>query len=338
MSQLPVTRGRVRLTDEEFVKDKTYQETPIGKQVKRWLQALQYEDAPQTTRDSYEIIGARLAVEFAHLDGLHELTERGGDGVGKLRFFLDKHWGDSAPATRRQRRSGLSSLFEWALDEEFVEWNPVSRIKPPRGKGRRRSAHPQDTIVQLIYRQDSMRDRVCCGLIGRLGLRKDAIRRMQARDIRCDTGELGFRLKGGGWAELPYSAFRSLALELDFFLQAEEFKPREYILHPRGDRSRPMHPATVHRWFKRCLDRAGLPDMEMHELRHSAGDFTRRATDYLVAKNLLVHQSVKTTEIYLHPDMDELRANLEIVEAVWQKRIQDLGMQEVVRYANPDEA
>lgn len=308
---------------DEPVVDKTYQRTPIGQEIKRWLEALQYEDSPATTRDSYETMGARLATDFAHLDGLHELTQRGGDGIGKLRWFLTRHWGDSAPATRRQRRSALSSLFEWAVVEELIEWNPVDRIKPPRGKAARRSAHPQKVLLQLLDRQDSLRDEVCLELMARLGLRKDAVRSLQARDIRRTTGEIGFRLKGGGYGVLPYDALETLAAKLELLLDVEAYKPRDYLLYPQGDRTRPMNQSTMHRWFKRCLDKADLPDMPMHELRHSAADFTRRATDYYVAKDLLCHTSVSTTETYLHSDIHELREKLRRVEQVWVEVVRE---------------
>jgi integrase len=313
---------------DERVKDKTYQTTPIGHRVKHWLQALQWEDTPQNTLDAYEIAGARLALEFADLD-LVDLTERGGEGVGKLRFFLQKHWGTAAPATRRARRSGLSSLFEWAVNEEIVEWNPVSRIRAPKVRGTRRQAHAQGQLVQLIEAQTDYRDRVCLALLCRLGIRKEALRLMQARDVKRASGLIGFRMKGGGWAELPYDAFPTLALDLDFLIQAEEYRPRDYLLHPKRDRSRPMDRSSVHRWFKRCLDRAGLPDFPMHELRHSAADFTRRATDSYVAKDLLGHRSVQTTEIYLHSDLDELRKKLGAVEIAWVSQLEMLRSEEL---------
>ena len=34
-----------------------------------------------------------------------------------------------------------------------------------------------------------------------------------------------------------------------------------------------MGPSGIHYWFKRCLERAGLPaTIKLHEMRHSAGD------------------------------------------------------------------
>src|SRR5262245_66332637 len=113
--ETPIIEGRPEMTDDWYVKDKSYQASPIGDQVRRWLAALEYEDVPTTTRDSYELTGARLALEFDRLDGLHELSERGGEGVGMCSYFLAKYWGDCSAAARTRRRPLRWSLIAGAV-------------------------------------------------------------------------------------------------------------------------------------------------------------------------------------------------------------------------------
>ena len=81
-----------------------------------------------------------------------------------------------------------------------------------------------------------------------------------------------------------------------------------------------MNPATVHRWFKRCLAVAGLPaTIEIHELRHSAADELWRVSGNIVlAQQLLRHENVATTQGYLHPSRDDLREGLRLLDRVWQ--------------------
>jgi Phage integrase family len=64
-----------------------------------------------------------------------------------------------------------------------------------------------------------------------------------------------------------------------------------------------MDLASAHRWFKRCLERAGLStDWSLHDLRHSAADALYRVTgDIVLAQQLLRHADVRTTRGYLHP-------------------------------------
>jgi site-specific recombinase XerD len=79
-----------------------------------------------------------------------------------------------------------------------------------------------------------------------------------------------------------------------------------------------MDPASVHRWHKKCLERAELPaSIKLHELRHSAGDNLWRQTgNLLLAQQLLRHQSVATTQHHLHPNRDDLAAALGSLEVV----------------------
>ena len=72
-----------------------------------------------------------------------------------------------------------------------------------------------------------------------------------------------------------------------------------------------MSSASVHNWWSRCLERAGVAHFPMHELRHSAIDEIRRQTgDIVAAMQLARHESVATTQTYLHPTQEDLIARM----------------------------
>ena len=77
-----------------------------------------------------------------------------------------------------------------------------------------------------------------------------------------------------------------------------------------------MGPSRTHYWFKRCLERAGLPaTIKLHEMRHSAGDnLWRESGNLTMAQQLLRHRSPATTAAYLHPLLDDLEAALEALD------------------------
>jgi site-specific recombinase XerC len=57
--------------------------------------------------------------------------------------------------------------------------------------------------------------------------------------------------------------------------------------------------------------------MKLHEMRHSAADNLWRASGNLVlASQLLRHESVATTQSYLHPTREDLSAALANLEVV----------------------
>lgn len=318
MTATQVIRRSRKIREEAAIRDKTYQDSPVGQQVKRWLESLRWQDMSQHTLDSYEIVGALLARDHHWFNGLHDFCGRGGEGVGLIRSFLDDHWRDCAPATRKARQSGLKNLFAWAVDEGICEWNPVEKIRTPKRRQPNRMAHPETLILDLVFAQESLRDRICLQLLGRLGLRKDELRLLQVRDVNLVTNQIRVRGKGGKTRLLPLASMRSVREELHFHLLVESLRQTDFLLYPKRNPAVPMSRAGVHLWFKRCLERADLPDFPMHEMRHSAADHLYRSTGNLYAvSQLLGHEHVGTTEVYLHPSLDDLDRQLAVVEAGW---------------------
>lgn len=135
---------------------------------------------------------------------------------------------------------------------------------------------------------------------------KNELRLLQLKDFDRGRGEVTIHGKGGKVIVLPLG-FDDLKGDLNLELLMRE--PTEYLLYPKEDPERPFDPASLHRWFKRALERADLPaGIKIHELRHSAADALWRETgDLLKAQQLLRHESVSTTQAYLHPTREDLR-------------------------------
>lgn len=309
------------MMDADVARDPTWKHTPIGQAAQRWIDSLRWQDASPNTIDAYTVAVARLALDNPHLT-VDDLAEQGGVGEATIRLTL-KRWDDSAPATRRLRLAAIRSFTRWCVEEGLTSRDPAEKIRAPRRRKSHREAHANATLVALIGRQDSLRDRCCLQLMCRLGLRRNELRLLQIRDIRLDTGELHIlHGKGGKVRTLPIRALPTLRDELAFHILVEERQPREYLLHPWNDRLRPMDGSSVHRWFQRCLNNADLPQMPMHELRHTAADSLYRATHDLTAVQMMLgHDSLGTTQAYLHPSQDDLAAALEIAERVWASEV-----------------
>jgi integrase/recombinase XerC len=163
--------------------------------------------------------------------------------------------------------------------------------------------------------QSTLRDQIALALLGHLGLRRNELRLFTVGDFDLARGTVRVHGKGGKIVILPMG-FPSLKRDVDVYLIGRA--PAEYLLYPKSDTLRPMSAAAVHRWFKKCLARAGLSTtIKMHELRHSAGHNLYAATgDIVLAKQLLRHESVNTTMGYLHPSRDDLGAALAKMEGL----------------------
>lgn len=301
-----------------IVKDKTYRKFPIGAEAGRFLTAMEWEGAARNTLDSYETVCAHLTIDHADLPGLARFCAP--DGVSMLRDFLQRRWADSATATKAHRVAVLKRLFKWAVDEGVCPYNPTSDLRSPRVRSRERSAYPRDTIIRLVLAQESLRDQCALQLLARMGLRKNELRLMQIRDIDLGRKLLTVHGKGGKTIVLPLG-YQDLADDLYLHIQGGQRGGDEYLLYPKNDPGRPMDSSSLHRWFKRCLENAGLPTtIEMHELRHTAADDLFRLTgNIVIAQMLLRHESVGTTQIYLHPTREDLAAAMRLAEIAWQE-------------------
>ena len=77
----------------------------------RFMRSMRWSDRTQNSLDTYEIVLKRLSLDFAHYSDINQFS------VEDVRDFLDEHWGDSAPATRRNRLAIVKSFFRFCVEE-----------------------------------------------------------------------------------------------------------------------------------------------------------------------------------------------------------------------------
>lgn len=104
----------------------------------------------------------------------------------------------------------------------------------------------------------------------RLGLRKNELRLLRWRDIDLEAGQLRVNAKGGD-IDVVRVDEETVALLAHLSLDANA-TPEQFLLFPIrignlpgqgviGEfRDQPMQPSTMHRWWKRCLQTAGVAD------------------------------------------------------------------------------
>ena len=289
------------------VPDKGHRKYELGQEVGRFLRAVRVDGASPNTIASYEHTLRLLTLDHADLT-LKDFEVRGTD---LLYDFLAKWWGDSAPATMQNRKAALRSFFAWAEDTDRIAKYPARRLKGGRkSKRAARRAHAQAEVQRIAAAQDTIAHEVFIVLMGRLGLRKMEAGGLRVRDVDLKHDVIYLAdTKSGEPVEVPIE-YGDVRRALDLWLREEPHADR-YLIAPRGHPRRRPDQATVHRRFKKCLERAGVEDFPMHELRHSAADHLHRKTgDTMAASRLLRHSSVKVTEDYLHPTHEDLRRRM----------------------------
>jgi integrase/recombinase XerD len=289
----------------EAVKDKSYELTETGQVASRFLRSLRWQGCKPNTLNTYETVLSKFSLHHADYE-----LERfcAPDGSELLRSFLDGEWGDAKATTRRNRLSILKSFFDWSVGEGLIAFSPAAAIKGPKPHRPLRNAHELAEIQSIVAAQSKLQDEVAILLMGRLAFRKDDVRRFQVRDVDLAHDLVLIRRgKGEKPATVPI-AYDEVRQALALWL-TEDRDPQEYLLYPKSDKLRMLDPSSLHRWWNRRLKRAGLASFPMHELRHSALQrLWEKTGNMMLVRDLARHTSIATTEAYLHPKSDDLRA------------------------------
>jgi integrase len=179
----------------------------------------------------------------------------------------------------------------------------------------------------LLAAAPTARDAFALACLLDLGIRRDELRMLRVSDV--DLARLILVVMGKG------QKARVLPLRGDIVLTAERYmlepleylgrspEPNDFVLYPEkrnpvrvvyyADPSRPMAQNSVHRWWYRMGELAGLvakgerSGLNMHRARHGFALEMRRAVSLEAASAALGHTDLSTTmRHYGHWDTDEL--------------------------------
>lgn len=204
---------------------------------------------------------------------------------------------DRFPKTHSQRQMLRSALV--AAWEILGRDDPPTRALrvPPRPRGRCR-ALSEPGARQLEQAAWDLQDEpaglaVLVGLYG--GLRRAEIARLRWEDvIDSEHGRpqwLRVRGKGDVEADVPLHPILAEVLE--------RHRRKAGYLFPGRQKGRPVCPTTVWYWVRVVADRAGLPPVMTHILRHTAlAEANDRTGDLRAVQEFARHTNPEVTAIY----------------------------------------
>jgi site-specific recombinase XerD len=153
-----------------------------------------------------------------------------------------------------------------------------------------------------------IRDYAILMLVARLGLRSAEVARLELGDIDWRAGQITLRGKAcrQDGMPLPCDAGEALAAYLS---QARPATPLRQVFLAAKAPMRAIPPGLVSDVTHRACDRAGLPRVGAHRLRHTlATQMLRRGANIVEVSQVLRHRDLATTAIYAKVDFTVLRA------------------------------
>lgn len=256
--------------------------------------------------------------------------------VRKLILFLDTHHIDQSPVaitaetvqqfvyeiakevnTRSQARilSGLRSFFNYLVFEDYRKDNPMELIESPRIGRKLPDTLSQEDIDRLIAAIDlstpeGERNRAMLETLYSCGLRVSELTALRISDLFFEEGFIKVTGKGDKQRFVPIAPVTQKLIEFyrsEIRVHIPAQKGHEDILF-LNRRGKQLTRAMIFTIIKRLAEKMGLKkNISPHTFRHSfATHLLQNGADLRAIQQMLGHESITTTEVYMHVDRSQL--------------------------------
>jgi len=201
------------------------------------------------------------------------------------------------PKTFHRIISTLSSFYRFLYTQGAVTANPLTGIDRPRIKQQDVKYLKHNQVLRLLDSIEDPRDKLIVRTIYATGVRVSELCNMNIEDI--DFDEHTIRIRGKG------DKMRTVFIDDDTRADILKFIGNR-IVGPVfvGQQGKNISSRAIQHIFKNYAPSGITP----HKIRHSyASELYKRSKNLRVVQENLGHTSIKTTEIYLHTDIDERR-------------------------------
>lgn len=205
--------------------------------------------------------------------------------------------------TANRVKALVSSVFGWAISAGLWETNPAMGIKLNKEQSRDRFIQgdelPRFFRALADEQNDTMRDYFLLSLL--TGARRSNVLAMQWADVNLDRAEWRIKETKNGTPQVV-----ALSPEAVEVLQNRKSpEPSQFVFPGIGKAG---HLAEPKKGWRRILERAGIADLRIHDLRRTLGSWQAKtgASMAIIGKSLN-HKNPNTTAIYARLDLDPVR-------------------------------
>ncbi len=244
------------------------------------------------------------------------LRDTGADTLHE--FLAALHDIGIAPPTQARILSGLKSFFRFLKIEGYIADNPTLLLDAPHTARRLPDVLTVDEIDRMIgcidlSAPEGQRNKAIIETIYGCGLRVSELVNLSLSDLYLDEQYVIVEGKGSKQRMVPIS--ETAITEIRRYMPqraALDIKPGEegiVFLNRRGHR---LTRVMVFYIIKRLCGLAGIKkSISPHTLRHSfATHLLEGGANLRAIQQMLGHESIATTEIYLHLDRSTLRREI----------------------------
>ena len=219
------------------------------------------------------------------------------------------------PRSQARVISGLRSFFNYLIFEGYRADNPTDLLESPK-IGRKLpdtlSLNEIDELVGAIDRSkaEGERNRAILETLYGCGLRVSELISLRLSDLYFDEGFIRVTGKGNKQRFVPVSPITQKAIEI----YRKEIRPHQKIQKGYEDilflnrRGKGLTRAMIFTIIRQLAEKIGMnKTISPHTLRHSfATHLLENGADLRAIQQMLGHESITTTEVYVHVDRSHL--------------------------------
>jgi integrase len=219
------------------------------------------------------------------------------------------------PVTANRVKALASSIFGWAISVGLWQLNPALGIRLNREYSRDRFLQgdelPKFFKALADEENETMRDYFLLSLL--TGARKANALSMQWKDINLERGEWRIEETKNGTPQTVTLSPEALTV----LRNRKPLEPAIFVFPSNGSSGHLIEPK---KGWKRILDRAGIEDLRIHDLRRTLGSWQAKtgASLAIIGKSLN-HKNQNTTAIYARLDLDPVRESVNAATSAMMK-------------------
>lgn len=219
------------------------------------------------------------------------------------------------PATINRRLITLRRFFEWARDHGHVTLNPAKPIRlvpEEKTSPRQMSDKEEASLVAAAAQGGRIRDYTIIVLMLHTGLREMEVCNLWTEDIHIGDKRGNLVVRSGKRQKRRQVPLNTTARALLKKYLASG-KAGKYLF-PSSKTGGRLTERAIRHMIQKYVKAARIPDLSAHDLRHRFGYIMAKKTPLHRLAQIMGHNSLNTTMIYVQATMDDLQDEVEKIK------------------------
>ena len=244
-------------------------------------------------------------------NGCYDLTEIHTEHVQNYLNYLNDDLGNS-DGTRDNKITCIRCFLDYLVDLEYLDRNVAKQLFIKVPKKITRTSLTKEEVEKLMNAIDKPLLFTISATIVYAGLRVSEIAKLSVQDVSLDERTIHVRMgKGKKDRIVPINKYLYQIL-----LEYEQIALPNRFYYFGTERSGHVTQQYIDKYLSKYTEKTGITKtVSAHVLRHTfASLLAQNGAPLPAIQTMMGHSSVKTTSIYLHSDMNDMRNAVECLD------------------------